>query len=111
VIDAGSPTCLLVLTQVPLELSPAPVVPFAFLKHARLVGVQRPQHPDPRVHQEVSDLRSLNQAMNGRLLFRLVLFGLYRNELPAPRPRGWMLKRGGSGAKRTKEQEQQNFLL
>jgi hypothetical protein len=52
---------------VPLELSPAPVAPFAFHKLARLVGVQRPQHPNHGVHQEIAALGRLDQAMNGNL--------------------------------------------
>ena len=49
--------------------------------------------------------------MNGRLLFRPVLFGLYRNELPAPRQRGWDAQTGWTGAKRTKEQAAELLAL
>jgi hypothetical protein len=52
--------------------------------------------------------------MNGRLSFRLVLFGLYGDELPAPRQRDGILilKPGGAGqSEPSNEQEQQNFLL
>jgi hypothetical protein len=39
------------------------------IKHPRDVSVQRPQHPDPRMHQEVATLSGEDQDLCHRLPF------------------------------------------
>jgi hypothetical protein len=69
---------------------------FPVREHALQVAVQRPQQPDPRMHQEVATFGGTDQAVDRRLPFRKVLFGLrqlhdviggilQRDKLAAPR--------------------------
>ena len=46
------------------------------IEHALDVPVQRAQHSDPRVHQEVPAFRGTDQAVNRGLPFPGLLFGL-----------------------------------
>jgi hypothetical protein len=54
------------------------MVPLALRKLANLAGVQCLQHSDPGVHQEIPAFCGLNQAMDSRLPFGPVLFGLWQ---------------------------------
>jgi hypothetical protein len=69
------------------------VVPFAFRKLARLVGVQRPQHSDPRMQQEVPAFSGADQAVNSGLPFgswRKMLLASPTRKLGSASPADWI---------------------
>jgi hypothetical protein len=45
------------------------------IEHPFDVSVQRPQYPDPRMHQKVAALSGTNQALDGGLPFVELLIG------------------------------------